>query len=187
MSVLDDGDCHRSAHIAFERLERLREIPGKPLFLTGDYAEKDEDGYYTIRYRIDEVINIAAHRVSTREIAEAIASHPAVIEVSVIGVSDMLKGEEAVALVVLKPGIEVNTQLKVELKNISRDKVGAIAAPKDVRFVPSLPKNRNGKHLRAVFRAVYEKQEITDFNNLEEDASPEEIKSAIDLLKQALA
>jgi propionyl-CoA synthetase len=159
---------------------------GKSLFLCGDYAVKDEDGYYAIRNRSDEVINIAAHRVSTREIAEAIASHPAVAEVSVIGVADTLKGEEAVGLVVLKQDTETNSQVKMELRNLARDKVGAIAAPKDIRFVPSLPKNQQGKYLRAVFKAVYEKRGVTDFENFEEDAGSEEIKAAFELMEKAL-
>lgn len=159
----------------------------KTLFYCGDYAVKDEEGYYAIRNRSDEVINIAAHRVSTREIAEAIASHPAVAEVCVIGVADVLKGEEALGLVVLKPGIEGNSQVKIELRNLARDKVGAIAAPKDIRFVLSLPKNHSGKYLRNVFKSVYEKQDITDFKNFEEDTSPEEIHAAFEFMKQVLA
>lgn len=163
-----------------------RRLPGKMLFLCGDYAMQDEEGYIAIGSRVDEVINVAAHRVSTREIAHAIASHPAVADVCVIGSADTLKGEEAAALVVLKEGIAGTTQLKAELRNIVRDKVGAIAAPRDIRFAPSLPKNRQGKHMRNVFKAIYDQQEIIDVNSLEEDADPAEIQMAIDLMKKVL-
>ncbi|MDP2919275.1 MAG: AMP-binding protein [Dehalococcoidia bacterium] len=170
----------------FYEQEYWNQFPGKRLFVCGDYATRDEDGYIAIGSRIDEVINVAGHRVSTREIAEAIGSHPAVTEVCVIGVYDALKGEEPVGLVVLKAGIEGTTQVKNELRNAVREKVGAIAAPKDIHFVPSLPKNRKGKHMRAVYKAVHEGVEINDPAALEEDASVEEIRVAADIIKQTL-
>jgi propionyl-CoA synthetase len=169
----------------YER-EYWRQFPGKMLFLCGDYAVQDEDGYIAIGSRVDEVINVAAHRVSTREIAEAIANHPAVAEVCVIGVADPLKGEEPVGLVVLKAGIQPTTQVKTELRNEVKERVGVISAPKDIRFVPSLPRNRKGRHMREVFKAACEGHEITDLRALEEDASLEEIESAFNLMKQAL-
>ncbi|HEX9896042.1 MAG TPA: AMP-binding protein [Dehalococcoidales bacterium] len=170
----------------FYEQEYWRQFPGKMLFLCGDYATQDRDGYIAIGRRVDEVINIAAQRVSTREIAEAIASQPSVAEACVIGVADALKGEEAVGLVVLKPDVEANAQLKIELRNAVRERVGAIAAPKDIYFVPSLPRNRQGKHMRAVFKAILDKQEIKNPTVLENDASKEEIERAIALIKQAL-
>jgi acyl-coenzyme A synthetase/AMP-(fatty) acid ligase len=136
---------------------------------------------------VDEVINIAGQRISTREIAEVIVDHPAVAEACVIGVADALKGEEAVGMVVLKPGVEASAQLKIELRNAVRERVGAIAAPKDIHFMPSLPKNRQGKHMRAVFKAILDKQEIVDFKQLDEDATLEEIKTAFEMMKTALA
>ena len=170
----------------FYELEYWRHFPGKMLFLCGDYAVQDKDGYIAICSRVDEVINIAAHRVSTREIAEVIATHKAVADVCVIGVADALKGEEAVGLVVLKPGTEPSSQLKMELRNAVRNRVGAIAAPKDIRFVPSLPKDRQGRHLRAVFKAVYDGVEITDFEALELDAAAGEIQSAVEIMKRVV-
>jgi len=171
---------------AFYEQEYWRHFPGKMLFLCGDYAVQDENGYIAIGSRVDEVINIAAHRVSTREIAEVIASHPTVADVCVIGVADALKGEEAVGLVVLKPGIEATPQLKVELRNNIRERVGAIAAPKDIRFVPSLPRDRQGKHMRVVFKAVYDGVEIIDPAALGVDASAEEIDAAVEMIKKTL-
>jgi propionyl-CoA synthetase len=170
----------------FYEQEYWRQFPGKMLFLCGDYAIQDRDGYIAIGRRVDEVINIAGQRISTREIAEVIADHPAVTEACVIGVADALKGEEAVGLVVLKSGVEATAQLKIELRNTVRERVGAIAAPKDIHFIPSLPKNQHGKHMRAVFKAILEKQEIKDPTALENDASKKEIEQAIALLKPVL-
>jgi propionyl-CoA synthetase len=169
----------------FYEQEYWNHFPGKRLFLCGDYGTQDNEGYIAIGSRVDEVINVAAHRVSTREIAEAIGAHPAVTEVCVIGVHDALKGEEPVGLVVLKGGVEASTQLKNELRNSVREKVGAIAAPKDIHFVPSLPKNRQGKHMRGVYKAVHEGMEIKDPAALEEDASVEEIQAAVEVMKES--
>jgi len=161
-------------------------FPGKTLFLCGDYATQDEDGYLKIGARVDEVINVAGQRISTREIAHVISLHPGVQEVCVVGAADALKGDEPVGLVVLRPGVESSAPLKNELRNLVRDQVGAIAAPKDIRFVPSIPKNAQGKHLRNVIKAVLDKQAITDYSTLKEDASPDEIKAAFELMKTVL-
>ncbi len=170
----------------FYEQEYWHQFPGKMLFLCGDYATQDKDGYFAIGKRVDEVINIAGQRISTREIAGAIAGHPAVAEACVIGIADALKGEEAVGLVVLKMEVEATPQLKIELRDAVRRGVGAIAAPKDLFFVPVLPKNHQGKHMRAVYKSILENQEITDLKNLEQDASREEIEQAIRLLKPLL-
>ncbi len=161
-------------------------FPGKTLFLCGDYAIQDDDGYIKIGARIDEVINVAGQRISTREIAHVIGTHPAVEDVCVIGAADSLKGDEPVGLVVLKPDIEGNTPLKVELRNLVKDMIGAIAAPKDIRFVPLLIRNQKGKHFRQVFKALIDKQEVTDFCSLKEDATPEETRVAYDTMKPVL-
>jgi len=170
----------------FYEQEYWRRFPGKLLFLCGDYATRDEDGYIAIGSRVDEVINIAAHRVSTGEIAAVIATHPSVADVCCIGVADVLKGEEAVALVVLKPGTEPSAQLKTELRNSVRERVGAIAAPKDIHFVPSLAKDRQGRHMRAVFKAVFDSTRMDDSVCEGVDATPDEIKAAADILRKAL-
>ena len=170
----------------FYEQDYWHQFPDKMLFLCGDYAKQDKQGYIAIGRRVDEVINIAGQRVSTREIADAIANHPAVAEVCVIGVVDTLKGDDAVGLVVIKPNEEASTQLKIELRNMVREQVGAIAVPKDIYFVPSLPKNRQGKHMRMAFKAILDKQQITDPAALENEASKQEIEQAITLMKQAL-
>jgi propionyl-CoA synthetase len=170
----------------FYKDEYWNHFPGKKLFLCGDYASRDSDGYYAIGLRIDEVINVAAMRVSTREIAEAIATIPSIDDVCVFGASDQLKGEEPVALVVLKPGFEKNTALKSEIRNLVKTRVGAMAAPKDIRFVTALPKDRNGKHMRPVIKAVYDEREIADTAFWEMDASPEQVQQAVEQMKKEL-
>jgi propionyl-CoA synthetase len=170
----------------FYEQEYWRQFSGKMLFLCGDYATQDKDGYFAIGKRVDEVINIAGQRISTREIADAIASHHAVSESCVIGVADALKGEEAVGLVVLKPDFEATAQLKIELRDAVRKGVGAIAAPKDLHFVPLLPRNRLGKPMRQVYRAILEKQIPINLKVLESNASKEDIARAINSLKPHL-
>ena len=170
----------------FYESEYWQQFPGKQLFLCGDYATRDMDGYFAIGSRIDEVINVAAMRVSTREIAEAISAMPSVAEVCVLGALDMLKGDEPVAFIVLRPGFEKSTALKVEMRNLVRLKVGAMAAPKDIRFVTALPKDRNGKYMRPVIKAVYEGREISDTASWEIDASADEMRQAAEFLKEEL-
>jgi acyl-coenzyme A synthetase/AMP-(fatty) acid ligase len=179
ITLLNDND--------FYVQEYWRQFPGKTLYLCGDIVKRDEDGYIAIISRVDEVINVAAMRVSTREIAAAIGAHPSVAEVCVIGAYDALKGEEPVAFIVLKPGFQATSQVKLEMRALVRDKVGAVAAPREIRFVTSLPKDRNGRHLRAVIKAVYDGAEITDEMTAAIDASPEEISAAVEELKRALA
>jgi propionyl-CoA synthetase len=170
----------------FYKKEYWGQFPGKQLFLCGDYATRDADGYIAIGARVDEVINVAAMRVSTREIAGAIALLAYVADVCVIGAHDALKGEEPVAFVVLKPGFEKSTPMKGEMRNLVKLKVGGMAAPKDIRFVTALPKDRNGKHMRPVIKAVYDGREIADTAAWEMDASPEEIRQATGFMKKEL-
>ena len=166
--------------------EYWQQFPGGMLFLTGDYALEDKDGYLTILGRTDEVLNVAAHRIGTREIEEVILSHPAVAEASVIGVADVLKGEEPVCLAVLKQGIEPSGRLGVEIKKLVRERIGAIATPRDIRFVPMLPKTSGGKYMKRVLKAVYQGQSLEDLTTIEDGASVDEIKEAIAVMKRLL-
>ena len=120
--------------------EYWRRFSGKVLFTTGDYAKVDEDGYLTMLGRIDRVLNVAAHRIGTREIEDVILLHPAVAEVSVIGVASAIKSEEPVCFVVLKQGVRPSGKIGVEIKRLVRERIGAVATPKDIRFVLTLPK-----------------------------------------------
>jgi len=166
--------------------EYWQQFPGGMLFSTGDYVMEDKDGYLTILGRADEVLNVAAHRIGTREIEEVILSHPAVAEASVIGVADVLKGEEPVCLAVLKQGFKPSGRLRVEIKKLVREKIGAIATPRDIRFVPVLPKTRGGKYMKRVLKAVYEGQSLEDLSTIEDGASVGEVKEASAIMKRLL-
>lgn len=124
-------------------------------YLTGDGGYKDEAGYHYIMGRIDDVINVAGHRLSTGEMEELIAAHPSVAECAVLGIADDLRGQRPVALVVIKDGIEVIEQiLEEELIHLIRDKIGAVAYFKNAVVVKRLPKTRSGKILRKTLRHI---------------------------------
>jgi propionyl-CoA synthetase len=126
-------------------------------YLTGDGGYVDQDGYIYVMGRIDDVINVAGHRLSTGALEAVLAQHPAVAECAVIGVHDDLKGQVPRGLVVLKAGTEVDErQLEAELVQSVRDQVGPVAALRDVAVVPALPKTRSGKILRKTMRGIAE-------------------------------
>ncbi|MGP4054076.1 propionyl-CoA synthetase [Mycobacterium sp. 4D054] len=129
----------------------LTEHPG--FYLTGDGGHFDEDGYLFVMGRIDDVINVAGHRLSTGAIEEVLATHPAVAECAVIGVADEIKGQAPRGLVVVKAGANVDG-LAEELVQLVRDEIGAVAAFKVVDVVPALPKTRSGKILRKTMRGL---------------------------------
>ena len=124
-------------------------------YLTGDAGVMDEDGYLWVMSRIDDVINVAGHRLSTGALEEALASHPDVAECAVIGVADKLKGEMPLGFVVLNSGTQVDMpELKKSLVGTVRSLVGPIATPRDIYVVPRLPKTRSGKILRGTMRNI---------------------------------
>lgn len=136
--------------------ERYREqywskVPHK--YLAGDNARCDADGYYWIMGRIDDVLNVSGHRLSTIEIESALVSHPQVAEAAAVGRPDELKGEAVAVFVVLKGG-EPNGQLRDALKKHVRHEIGALAVPDDVRFTNALPKTRSGKIMRRLLRDI---------------------------------
>ncbi|MCR4403932.1 MAG: acetate--CoA ligase [Candidatus Acetothermia bacterium] len=155
---------------------------GKLLYLTGDYAIKDEDGYFWLLGRADEVINVAGHRLGTREVEEVVSSHPQVAEVSAIGVADEVKGEALAVFVVLKKGVDESEGLRQEVIGLIREKIGAIAAPKILKIVPQLPKTRSGKVMRRVLRALCEERELGDISTIEDGASVEEIRRGLEAM-----
>jgi propionyl-CoA synthetase len=129
----------------------LSEHPG--YYLTGDGGRFDDDGYLFVMGRIDDVINVAGHRLSTGAIEEVLATHPSVAECAVIGVADEIKGQAPRGLVVVKAGAQTEG-LAEELVRLVRDEIGAVAAFKLVDVVPALPKTRSGKILRKTMRAM---------------------------------
>jgi propionyl-CoA synthetase len=160
-------------------------IPGRQVYSTFDWGIRDEDGYFFILGRTDDVINVAGHRLGTREIEECIASHPNVAEVAVVGVADQLKGQVAMAFAVLKdPSLAADAAgaLKLEGEVMKRvdEQLGAVARPARVRFVSVLPKTRSGKLLRRAIQAVCEGRDPGDLTTMEDPAALQQVK---DLMK----
>ncbi len=156
-------------------------FPGKLVYNTFDWGIRDEDGYLFILGRTDDVINVAGHRLGTREIEESISSHPSVAEVAVVGVADQLKGQVAMAFVVLKDVSQAATPadaLKLEgaIMKVVDEQLGAVARPSRVRFVSALPKTRSGKLLRRAIQAVSEGRDAGDLTTIEDPAALQQIK-----------
>lgn len=155
-----------------------RPYPG--YYFTGDEGYKDEDGYVYIMGRVDDVINVAGHRLSTGAMEEVIAQHTAVAECAVVGAADSFKGQLPVGLVVLKAGIVLDPlELKKELAAMIREQIGAIASFKEVVVVPRLPKTRSGKILRGTIRKIADGSEYTAPSTIEDPMALEEIKASL--------
>lgn len=154
------------------------------LYSTFDWGIKDADGYFFILGRTDDVINVAGHRLGTREIEESISSHPQVSEVAVVGVEDKLKGQVAVAFVILRNSDLANTAeskraLEVEVMAVVDKQLGAVARPSRVHFVTMLPKTRSGKLLRRSIQAICEGRDAGDLTTIEDPASLQQIIAAL--------
>jgi len=158
--------------------------PGKQVYSTFDWGIRDEDGYFFILGRTDDVINVAGHRLGTREIEESISSHPSVAEVAVVGVADALKGQVAMAFVVLKDASKAATEadaasLEAEVMKVVDKQLGALARPARVRFVGALPKTRSGKLLRRAIQAVCEQRDPGDLTTIDDPSSLQQIRESI--------
>ncbi|MDP1561004.1 MAG: acetate--CoA ligase [Pirellulaceae bacterium] len=144
-------------------------VPG--MYLTGDNARRDDDGYYWIMGRIDDVINVSGHRLSTIEVESALVSHPRVAEAAAVGRTDALKGQAICVFVTVK-GPEPDDELRQELKKHVRKEIGALAVPDDIRFTAALPKTRSGKIMRRLLRDIAEgKTEVKQDTSTLEDIS----------------
>ena len=171
----------------------FKSIPGKQLYSTFDWGIRDQDGYHFILGRTDDVINVAGHRLGTREIEESINSHPAVAECAVIGVADPLKGQVAMAFAVLRDpqafskeklgDAQAITQARLglegELMKVVDKQLGAVARPSRVHFVQSLPKTRSGKVVRRSIQAVCEQRDPGDVSTIEDPAALDQVRQAI--------
>jgi acetyl-CoA synthetase len=140
-------------------------------YFTGDGARRDEDGYYWIMGRVDDVINVAGHRLGTMEVESALVSHERVAEAAVVGRPDDLKGQALVAFVTVQSGVETTDTLRAELKEHVVKEIGAIARPDDIRFTDSLPKTRSGKIMRRLLRDIASKKETMGDTTTLEDFS----------------
>jgi propionyl-CoA synthetase len=158
-----------------------KSVPGKMVYSTFDWGIRDEDGYFYILGRTDDVINVAGHRLGTREIEESISGHAGVAEVAVVGVADALKGQVAMAFVVPKDGRAASDEalalkLEGEIMKTVADQLGALARPARVRFVGGLPKTRSGKLLRRAIQAVCEGRDPGDLTTIDDPATLQQIK-----------
>jgi len=159
-------------------------VPGKVVYSTFDWGIRDKDGYYFILGRTDDVINVAGHRLGTREIEESISSHPNVAEVAVVGVADQLKGQVAMAFAVPKDASGLTDEaarlkLEGEIMKVVDSQLGAVARPARVRFVTVLPKTRSGKLLRRAIQAVCEKRDPGDLTTIEDPTALQQIKDLV--------
>jgi acetyl-CoA synthetase len=143
------------------------QMPG--IYFTGDGARRDADGYFWVMGRIDDVVNVAGHRLGTMEVESALVSHPAVAEAAVVGRPDDLKGQAVAAFVTLESGQKASEQLKTELKAHVAKEIGAFARPDDIRFTDALPKTRSGKIMRRLLRDIAAgKETVGDTTTLED-------------------
>jgi acetyl-CoA synthetase len=163
-TVYGDPDRFRKTY-----WEHIPPTDGKYIYFAGDGARRDEDGYYWVMGRVDDVINVAGHRLGTMEIESALVSHPAVAEAAVVGKPDEVKGQEIVAFVTLEGGHTGSDALKAELKQHVGQEIGAIARPGDIRFADALPKTRSGKIMRRLLRDLASGNAVTGDTSTLED------------------
>ncbi|MEK9952626.1 MAG: propionate--CoA ligase [Curvibacter sp.] len=161
-----------------------KSIPGKLVYSTFDWGIRDRDGYFFILGRTDDVINVAGHRLGTREIEECIASHPNIAEVAVVGVADQLKGQVAMAFAVARDTSalgDANARLKLEgeVMKVVDSQLGAVARPSRVFFVNLLPKTRSGKLLRRALQAVAEGRDPGDLTTLDDPTALQQVRDLV--------
>ena len=159
-------------------------VPNKMVYSTFDWAVRDEDGYFFILGRTDDVINVAGHRLGTREIEESISSHPNIAEVAVVGVADQLKGQVAMAFAIAKDASALGDaaarlKLEGEVMKVVDNQLGAVARPARVFFVSALPKTRSGKLLRRAIQAVCEKRDPGDLTTMDDPLSLQQIQDVL--------
>jgi propionyl-CoA synthetase len=154
-------------------------VPGRQIYSTFDWATRDADGYFFIMGRTDDVINVAGHRLGTREIEECISSHPNIAEVAVVGVQDALKGQVAMAFAVLRKPVEDAAAEEAGVLQLVDRQMGAVARPSRVRFVTVLPKTRSGKLLRRAIQALCEGRDPGDLSTIEDPAALQQIRDLL--------
>ncbi|MEK0181451.1 acetate--CoA ligase [Microcoleus anatoxicus] len=163
-TLYNDADRFRRTY-----WEYLHPKDGEFVYFAGDGAHKDKDGYFWVMGRVDDVINVAGHRLGTMEVESALVSHPAVAEAAVVGKPDDIKGEEIVAFVTLENSQQPSDELAKELKQHVVKEIGAIARPGEIRFTDALPKTRSGKIMRRLLRSLAAGLEVTGDTSTLED------------------
>jgi acetyl-CoA synthetase len=147
-------------------------------YFTGDGCRRDEDGYFWITGRVDDVINVSGHRIGTAEVESALVLHEAISEAAVVGFPHKIKGQGIYAYVSLREGIDANENLKKDLVNFVRKEIGPIAAPDVIHWAPNLPKTRSGKIMRRILRkiAANEAEQLGDISTLADPSVVENLK-----------
>jgi acetyl-CoA synthetase len=146
------------------------------VYFAGDGARIDEDGDFWLLGRVDDVMNVSGHRISTIEVESALVDHPAVAEAAVCGRNDALTGQAIVAFVTLKGGQDGSVEMLEELRNHVAEVIGPIAKPANILFTPELPKTRSGKIMRRLLRDVAENRPLGDTTTLADPTVVEEIR-----------
>jgi propionyl-CoA synthetase len=159
-------------------------VPGRLVYNTFDWGIRDADGYWFILGRTDDVINVAGHRLGTREIEESISSHPGVAEVAVVGVADALKGQVAMAFVIARDAAAIadtpaRLRLEGDIMKTVDGQLGSVARPARVHFVAMLPKTRSGKLLRRALQAICEGRDAGDLTTIEDPAALQQIRDLL--------
>ena len=155
-------------------------------YYPGDYALKDDDGYFWLLGRADDILKVAGHRIGTAELESCIVSHPDVAESAVCGIADDVKGEVIIAFVVLKQGLSDSKILEKEISDKIRNDIGAIATPKQIYFVSKLPKTRSGKIMRRLLKGIANNEKIGDISTLEDGAAVTEVQSTVNDIQKSI-
>ncbi|MCW1310102.1 MAG: AMP-binding protein, partial [Candidatus Nanoarchaeia archaeon] len=151
----------------------------KDAYLTGDGAAKDEDGYFWLMGRMDDVLKVSGHRIGTMEVESAIVSHEKVAEAAVVGMPHEIKGESIFAYVILKEGIQPSKELEDDIKEHVKKTMGPIARPDNIVFVSDLPKTRSGKIMRRILRSLLTGGELGDVTTLRDPSIVDELKEKV--------
>jgi acetyl-CoA synthetase len=146
------------------------------IYFTGDGAKRDDDGFFWLLGRVDDVLNVAGHRIGTMEVESALVDHPRVAEAAVVGRPHEIKGQAVAAFVTLKEGMHGSETLMSELKEHVVKKIGAIARPDDIIFAADLPKTRSGKIMRRLLRDIAEGKALGDTTTLADPAVVAKLK-----------
>lgn len=153
------------------------------IYFTGDGAKRDKDGYLWVLGRVDDVMNVAGHRLSTMEVESALVDHPSVVEAAVVGRADSIKGQAIVAFSTLKKGLKTSSRLAGELRHHVANKIGAIARPDEIIFTAELPKTRSGKIMRRLLRNIAEGSVLGDTTTLADPSVVKELKNKYEHLE----
>jgi acetyl-CoA synthetase len=166
------GDDDRYVETYFERF-------GERTYLVGDAARRDDDGYYWVIGRIDDVINVSGHRLSTAEVESAIVSHPDVAEAAVIGQHDEDTGQSIIAFVTLQGDAQGGDAMTAGVRDHVAERIGKLARPKRIYWAEDLPKTRSGKIMRRLLRDVAEGRELGDVTTLRDPGVVEQLQGQV--------